>query len=294
MPAIDINRKTNNIIFDPEISSEIITKAIDESAIMQLAQTMQIAGNGKKYQTIEGDPVPEWVGETESKPVGKFSFGTKTVEPYKMAIIVPFSDEFKRDKNALYNECVGRLPQLFGPKLDQTVMGTTPPGQNFDVLGNAQTVSLTPASGKTLYDQFIAADALIGANRGIMTGIALAPQGRSVVLSAVDADKRPLFTAGVQSGTINPILGADVSVKRGVYTAGSPAVLGLAGDFTKCAYGIVQRITGAISEEASLTYTDGNDTITLNLFQQNMFAVRFEMEIAFMVRDATCFVRLTE
>jgi HK97 family phage major capsid protein len=296
MPGIDHNRKTTNVIFDPDISNEIITKAIDESAFMQLAQSMQIAGNGKKYQTITGDPEPEWVGETEAKPVGKFTFGTKTVEPYKMAIIVPFSDEFKRDKNALYNECVGRLPKLFGPKIDKTIMGTTPPGQNFDVLGNTQTVSLTPASGKTLYDQFIAVDALIGANNYIMNGIALAPQGRSVVLSAVDADKHPLFTAGVQSGTINPILGANVSVKRGVYVAAgdsTPAVLGLAGDFTKCSYGIVQRITGAVSEEATITYIENGETQMLPLWQHNMFAIRFEMEIAFMVRDETAFVRLT-
>ena len=41
---------------------------------MQLAPKMEIAGNGKKFQTIVGDPVPEWVGETEVKPVGKFDF----------------------------------------------------------------------------------------------------------------------------------------------------------------------------------------------------------------------------
>jgi HK97 family phage major capsid protein len=75
MPAIDINRKSTNVIFDKEISSEIITKTIDESAILQLGTTMEIAGNGKKYQTITSDPEPEWVGETEAKPVGKSGNG---------------------------------------------------------------------------------------------------------------------------------------------------------------------------------------------------------------------------
>ena len=299
MTAIDISRQTTNVIFDPEVSNEIITKAIDESAIMQLAAKMEIAGNGKKYQTITGDPVPEWVGETEVKPVGKFDFGTKEVEPYKMALIVPFSDEFRRDKNALYNECINRLPKLFGKKFDATVMSTTAPGQNFDVLGGVQAVSLTPAQGNTLYDQFVAVDQLIGNADGIMNGIALAPQGRSVVLGATDSTGHPLFTAGVQSGTVNPILGANVSVKKGVYVAGTagnpgtPAVLGLAGDFDNCAWGAVNSIQGAISDQATLTYTDGNETVTLNLWQRNMFAVRFEIELAFMVRDANTFVRLT-
>ena len=299
MTAIDISRQTTNVIFDPEISNEIITKAIDESAIMHLAPKMEIAGNGKKYQTITGDPVPEWVGETEVKPVGKFDFGTKEVEPYKMALIVPFSDEFRRDKNALYNECIKRLPKLFGKKFDATVMSTVAPGQNFDVLGGVQAVSLTPAQGDTLYDQFVAVDQLIGNADGIMNGIALAPQGRSVVLGATDSTGHPLFTAGVQSGTVNPILGANVSVKKGVYVAGTsgnpgtPAVLGLAGDFDNCAWGAVNSIQGAISDQATLTYTDGNETVTLNLWQRNMFAVRFEIELAFMVRDANTFVRLT-
>ena len=299
MTAIDISRQTTNVIFDPEVSNEIITKAIDESAIMQLAPKMEIAGNGKKYQTITGDPVPEWVGETEVKPVGKFDFGTKEVEPYKMALIVPFSDEFRRDKNALYNECIKRLPKLFGKKFDATVVSTVAPGANFDVLGGVQAVSLTPAQGDTLYDQFVAVDQLIGNADGIMNGIALAPQGRSVVLGATDSTGHPLFTAGVQSGTVNPILGANVSVKKGVYVAGTsgnpgtPAVLGLAGDFDNCAWGAVNSIQGAISDQATLTYTDGNETVTLNLWQRNMFAVRFEIELAFMVRDANTFVRLT-
>lgn len=293
MTAIDISRETTNVIFDPEVSNEIISKAIDESAIMQLAPQMQIAGNGKKFQTITGDPVPEWIGETEVKPVGKFDFGTKEVEPYKMAIIVPFSDEFRRDKTALYNECVNRLPKLFGKKFDATVMSTNAPGQNFDVLGSTQTVSLTPATGKTMYDQFIAVDQLIGNNDGIMSGIALAPQGRSMVLGAVDGNGRPLFTAGVQSGTVNPILGANVSVKKGVYVAGSPAVVGLAGDFDNCAWGAVNSIQGAITDQASIEYEVDGETKTLHLWQRNMFAVRFEVELAFMVRDANTFVRLT-
>ena len=93
MTAFDISRETANVIFDKEVSAEIISKAVEESAFMQLAPKMEIAGNGKKYQTITGDPVPEWVGETEAKPVGKFDFGIKEVEPYKMAIIVPFSTD---------------------------------------------------------------------------------------------------------------------------------------------------------------------------------------------------------
>lgn len=298
----DHSRHSSNVIFDPEVSSEIISKAIEESCMMQLAPRMEMVANGKKYQTIVSDPTPEWVAETNAKPVGFFTFGTKTIMPYKMALIVPFSDEFRRDKTALYNECVGRLPKLFGKKFDATVLGTSAPGDGFDVLGSASKATILADSGNHIdvYDRFLAVDAAIGAADGIMNGIALAPQGRSIVLGAKDGQGYPIFTPGVQSGQLGNILGANVSVKKGVYkagvagTPGTPAIVGLAGDFDECAWGAVNSITGSISDEATITYTDGSDqTVTLNLWQQNMFAVRFEVELGFMVRDINKFVLLT-
>lgn len=305
MTTQDISRATTNVIFDKEVSSEIISKAIEESAFMQLAPRMQIAGNGKKFQTIATDPAPAWVGETASKPVDFFTFGTKEVMPYKMALIVPFSDEFRRDKTALYNECVNRLPKLFGRKFDSTIMGTVAPGQNFDVLGSCSKASILPDATNHIdvYDRFLAVDTAIGSYDGIMNGIALAPQGRSIVLGAKDGQGYPIFTPGVQSGQLGNILGADVSVHKGVYVAGSaatqsaagvPAVVGVAGDFDNCAWGAVESIQGSVSNEATITYTNASSqTVTLNLWQQNMFAVRFEIELAFMVRDANTFVLLT-
>lgn len=309
----DISRKSTNVILDPEVSSEIISKAIDESAVMQLAQRMQVAGNGKKFQMITGDPTPEWVAETNAKPVGSFAFGVKEVTPYKMALIVPFSDEFRRDKKALYDECVGRMPKLFGRKLDATVMSNASPGTGFDVLGGCDKMSILPqaASGSTpstdVYDRFLAVDAKIGAADGIMNGIALAPQGRSIVLAAKDGDGRPLFTPGVQSGQLGNILGAGVSVRKGVYVPGTPAsgsgssavegtpaTVGVAGDWDNISWGAVEAIQGSISNEASISYDDGSgNTVTINLWQQNMFAIRFEIELAVMVRYPETFALLT-
>lgn len=297
MTAYDISRETSNVIFDKEVSSEIISKAIEESVFMKLMQRMTILGNGKKYQTITGDPEPQWVAETAAKPVGKFTFGKKEIMPYKMALIIPFSDEFKRDKAALYSECYARIPKLFARKFDKTIMSTSAPGENFDVLGSCKKQSIVASVGTTVYDQFLAADAEISAHDGIMNGIALAPKGRSIVLGAVDGQGHPLFTSGVQSGTVGDILGADVFVGKGVYVAGTdevPAIVGVAGDWENASWGAVEAIQGSISNEATLVYTDENlQQVTLPLWQHNMFAVKFEIELASMVRDADTFVLLT-
>lgn len=289
MPT-DINRNTTNVILDPEVSREIWAKTLDESAIMKLARRIDMPGQGKKFQTITGEPVADWVEETEVKPVSRHAFGKKNVVPYKLAVIEPFSDEFRRDKPALYAECVRRLPFALAKKFDSTVMGTTAPGEDFDVLGDATKISLVPAADKTVYDQFIAVDNAISAADGIMSGIALSPQGKSKVLSATDNIGHPLFTAGVGSNTVGNILGAQVSVSKGVYTQGTPNIVGVAGDFSDAMYGIVEGVKMSISDQATLQ--DGEDLIFL--WQQNMFAVRFEVEIAFAVRDKAKFVLLTD
>lgn len=267
--AIDINRGTSNVALPQEVSAEIWAKVLDESAFMQLARKIAIPGPGVTVQTITGEPVADWVDETAAKPVSTHTFGKKVIKPYKLAVIEPFSNEFKRDKAALYAECISRLPKALGKKFDATIMGTTAPGTGFDVLGSATAISLTPAAGSTVYDQFIAADAAIAAADGIMSGIALAPQGKSKVLAAVDGQGHPLFTPGVDSKSVSPILGAPVVVNKGVYVSGSPAVLGIAGDFEDAVWGSVEGIQMAISDQATLV--NGGEVI--NLWQQNMAAV---------------------
>ncbi|MBQ1450060.1 MAG: phage major capsid protein [Eggerthellaceae bacterium] len=302
----DISRHTTNVILDPEVSSEIWANAIEESAFMRAARRINIPGSGVKVQTITGEPEANWVDETNLKPVGFHTFGSKTITPYKLAIIEPFSQEFLRDEDALYAECVRRLPAALGKKFDSTIMGAVAPGSGFDVLGTGvSSTSLLPDSSNhiTEYDRFVAVDAAVSAADGIMDTVILAPQGKSILLGAKDADGYPLFTAGVGANTVGNILGAPVTVAKGVYVAGSaatqsaagvPAVVGVAGDFSDVVWGSVEGVQMSVSDAASLSYTNAsNQTVTINLWQQNMVAVRFEIEVAFAVRNKSQLMLLT-
>ncbi len=295
----DISRQTSNVLLPDNISGEIWAKTIEQSAFMQLANRINIPGTGTKIQTITGEPTAQWVDETNAKPVSFHSFGNKTITPYKMAVIEPFSEEFRRDKRALYDECVRRLPGSLSKLFDSTIMGTSAPGSGFDMLGTGvEKMSIITDTNISVYDRFVAIDAAISDADGILNKIALAPQGKSIVLGATDGTGRPLFTAGVGSNTIGNILGSDVAVAKGVYVAGTAgttaATVGVAGDFSGVRWGSVEGIRMAISDQATLSYTDSNDnTVTLNLWQRNMFAVRFEIEVAFAVMDKTQIVLLT-
>ena len=284
MAGVPTNR--TNITLPPEVSAEILAKTQDASAIMSLARQIALPGRGVTIPVITGDPQAAWVGETEAKAVANPSLETKIMEPYKLAVIVPFSNEFRRDAAALYDELVRRLPLALAQKFDATVVGAVQaPGSNFDTFASATAQNIT---NPNTYASLVAADADIATNGGIMNGIALSPQGKSVLLGAVDGDSRPLFINNVSEGAVPMVLGAQTVLSKGIYD-GTNHVVGIAGDWTQAMYGTVEGVTIDYSSDATLDLGSGN---VINLFQQNMFAVRAEIEIGFRA-DVDCFNRLT-
>ena len=287
MAGIDVNRTTSGIRLDPEQAAEVWSSADQASAVLQLAQRVQLPGAGVSVDIITGEPEAEWVAETDEKPVSRPTFSSKLMTPYKAAVIVPFSNEFRRDKARLYQEVVRKLPQALARKLDSTVFGTVAPGSNFDVIGGATSVGI---AGDT-YAGLVEADQTVTLGGGSLNGWALSPQARGLLLGATDVNGRPLFINNIQTdGAVPALLGSPVYQTKAVYAAGTPAQLGFAGDWTSAHVGIVEDIELSISDQA--TITDGDDSI--NLWQRNMFAVRAEFEVGFRVRDVAHFARLTD
>lgn len=285
MATTGMNR-TDSISLPTAVASEILQKTQEGSAVMQLARQITLPGLGVTIPVITGDPEAGWVKETEKKPVKKGTLATKVMTPYTLAVIVPFSNQFKRDIPALYDALVQRLPKALAAKFDATVFGNTDvPGSNFDTLKTCTAQEI----GTDAYAGLVAADADIAEHDGLLTGFVLSPKGKSVLLSAVDGNKRPLFINSVADGAVPMVLGAPVHYSKGAYMTGSPATIGYAGDWTQAVYGTVEGVNITVSDQATLT--DGASTI--NLFEQNMFAVRAEIDIGFRC-DTTVFNRLTK
>ena len=285
---------TNRSYFeiDPEQAAFIIQKAQEQSAIMSLAQRITLPGNGLTIPVIASDPEAEWVAETGAKPVKNPGFDKKVMQAYKMAVIVPFSDEFRRDRAALYNAVVNRLPGALAKKLDETVFHGSAPGSNFDVLTGVTAISLDSSP----YQALVKADTDIALADGTLNGFAISPMMRGVLLGAEDGNHRPLFINGVADGAIPRLLGHPTYASKGVYkaaTGGNPAVVGFAGDWSKAMYGIVNGINLTYSDQATLTAGTVESPVTINLWQQNMFAVRAEFEVGFIVSDSSCFSKFT-
>lgn len=290
MPGINTNRSA--ITLPAEISAEILKKATEESAVMRLARKIDLPGRGVTIPVITSLPEANWVVETGIKPVSNPGLSQKNMTPYTLAVIVPFSNQFRRDAAKLYDELVRALPAALGKKFDATVFNGTAPGTGFDVLTNCTAQSINDNSNQGAYLTLVKADTAIAAAGYDVNGYALSPQARGVLLEACDTTKRPIFINTIAEGGIPRLLGQPAYYSRGIYGAGNAAsgtsgqsgyvaakddVLGFAGDWANALYGVVEGVNISISDQASLTI----GTEVVNLWERNMFAVRAEIEVSF-------------
>lgn len=308
MAGIDINRTTDGVVLPKEVSSEIWANTQEASAVMSLARQIRIPGSGVTIPVITGDAEADWVGETDNKPVSRATLGSKDLTPYKLAVIEPFSNEFRRDLPTLYDELRRRLPGAIAKKFDATVFGTVAPGSNFATLGAATAVALSPHATdvkKGAYAGLVEAYTTVAAAGGTLDGWALSSQAKGLLLGQVDTTGRPLLAESIAAGSsVQTLLGERVAYTQGVYSAGTPNTIGFAGDWSSAVWGMVEGIRVDIDNRATLqdgvieVETSGEDTVEIpnyiNLWQRNMFAVLVEVEIGFQVRDVDRFVKLTD
>lgn len=283
MSGVSTNR--TDITLPVAVSNEIMQKIQENSAVMKLARRIALPGNGAAINVITSDPEASWVGETAKKPVSNPGLTTKIMRGYTLAVIVPFSNQFRRDASALYDAIIERLPAALGKKIDDTVFHGSAPGSDFDTFASVTAQSLA----SDVYDGLVAADTDIALHGGITNGYVLSAQARGILLGAKDDNGRPLFVNNVSEGAIPMLLGARTELVKAAFKSGTPNVIGYAGDWTQALYGIVEGIKINYSEDATLDLGDGN---TINLFQQNMFAVRAEIEFGFRA-DTSVFNALT-
>lgn len=287
MPAIDTNRDSfvsGNLPSD--LSDEIMQKIQEDSAVMQLARETTLSGRGETIPVILGDPEAAWVSETGQKPVSNPTITTKLMTPYCLSVIVPFSNQFRRDAAKLYDELVRRLPAALGAKIDKTVIGgVAKPGDNFDNFAGVTAYSMD----SDVYGALVSADTDVSLHGGIVDGWVISPQMRGVLLGATDTTKRPLFINNVGEGAIPTLLGARSVVRKNAFVQDSPNVIGVCGDWSQALWGMVEGIDVSYSDQATITI-DGEQ---VNLWERNMFAVRAEVEFGFRA-DTSVFAKISK
>lgn len=288
-----MNKKSAGVYLPEVASKEIWAKAQEASIIQRLAQKAELPGNGVSIPVIVGDPEAEWTDELGKKKAGKSTLDRKKMTPYKLTLIEVFSDEFRDDSDGLVSQLISRLPAAIGRKFDKTILTGTAPGENFDVLSGATEISLS--GGESAYAQILAGMGLVAdIEDANLSALAMSAAGEIALLGATDKNGRPIFTSNpATDGSIGSVLGRPVYRSKAVgVKATDPAnkdVLGVAGDWASARWGTVAGIQIAMSEEATVE-VNGE---TINLWQQNAFAVRVEARLGFVCKDVNAFVRFT-
>ena len=299
MAAIDLNRATAGVYLTPEQSDEIWTETLKQSAVTQLATKVALPGRGTAYDTLTDTGAAAWVGETEEMAVDRPVIGNKIMKPFKLAKIIPVSNEFVRDKAALWNTIRSRASQAIAQAIDETfltgVIGL-PSQSNVDSLSDATAVSL----GKGTYKDFANIATTVWKNDGDFNGVALSPHGLAQFVAATDANGRPLLSAIPGSADLGSFFGARVikspwghaaavAADSGKNQVAKPEMFGVAGDWTQAIYGTVEGLKMKVSDQATI-----NDNGTaINLWQRDMIGFLVEAEIGFVVKDKTKFVTIT-
>lgn len=283
----------SGILLPAEVSGQIWQDAQAASVIMQKATKMDLPGVGIDVPLITGDPIASWVGEAERIKVGESTYGKKSIRPRKVALIEVFSNEFKRDLPGLYAALAERLPKTLATAFDLKVMHSAAEANAFDSLAGATALALDTTD---TYGDLVAIDSAIYEADGVTDGWVVAPRARRVLIGAKDADNNPLLLNSLVDGRNVPsLLGADVTYSKSAFKAGTPDVLGFAGQFEANAfYGMVQGIEVAVSTEAVIDVSNGvGEPDFKSLFQEDSFALRVIAHMGFAVRDLDKFVKVT-
>lgn len=288
MAAGDLKRSTSGVVLPAQVSSEIWATTQEQSAVMAVSRRIQLPGSGVTIPIITGDSSADWVAESAEKPVSHATVSSKTMTPYKLAVIETFSMEFRRDLPALYGELARRLPGALAKKFDSTVLAGTAPGSGFDVLSGAPGLTV---DGTSTYADLAAVFNAIAAAGGSLSHWVANPAFEGLLLAQVASDGRPLFIPdATTTGRVGSIFGRPVYSTKGALKVNADSTdTAIAGDFANSAiYGTVEGVQVDISDQA--TVNDGGTQV--NLWQRNMFAVRAEIEVGFVTRNVNHFVRI--
>ncbi|AVR83642.1 TPA: phage major capsid protein [Pseudomonas aeruginosa] len=252
-------------------------------------------------QTSGGDGY--WVGEGQAKPLTKFDFERKTLEPLKVANIAVATMEVIRDSSPAADGIIrDQLAAALRERLDidfidpakAAVAGVSPASILNGVAG-------IPSSGNTADD--VRADiralfnAFIAANNAPTSGVWLMPATTSLALSLMQNPLGQAEFPGI-SMTGGELFGLPVIVSEYIPTSSAGAVVALV-NASDIYLGDEGGVDLSMSTEASLQMDNAPDnpttasTVLVSLWQRNLVGFRAERAINWARRRASAVAYLT-
>lgn len=272
----------------PSDATLLIQQAvIANSKVMQLGKVEPMEGLKKSFEVFVKGGGAYWINETQKIPTAKSEFKTITMEAKKLAVILPVSNEYLNMKMPEFFEFMkDKIAEAFYKKFDEAVIL----GSNNPFKQSIAASVATTSKNKTVaisYDSILGLEDALYENDIEPNAFISKVQNRTELRSAVKT------VGGVSQAlydrATNTIDGVTtVDFKSEVFPKGAL----IAGDFDNLVYGIPQGMTFSVSDSAQLSTLSNEDGSPVNLFEQDMQALRVTMHVACMIIKDEAFASL--
>lgn len=272
--------------FTKKMTDIVMKDVAENSVVMQLGQYHEMDGLQEKTVYVQTDGVSAyWVNETEKIKTDKPEVVPVTLKAHKLGIILVASREaLNYTWEKFFEDMKPQIVEAFYTKIDEAgLLGHETPFANSVAKSakDSSQVVVGPINYENLLkleDKLYEAD--INPNAFVSK-----IQNRSALRESRDGDKKTIYDKA--TNTIDGITTVDLKSKQ--FKKGDL----LAGDFNNLIYGVPYNINFKISEEGQISTMKNSDGTPINLFEQEMVAVRVTMDIAVMVTKANAFAKLT-
>ena len=272
--------------FTKKMTDIIMKDVAENSVVMQLGQYHEMDGLQEKTVYVQTDGVSAyWVNETEKIKTDKPEVVPVSLKAHKLGIILVASREaLNYTWEKFFEDMKPQIVEAFHTKIDEAgLLGHETPFANSVAKSakDSSQVVVGPINYENLLkleDKLYEAD--INPNAFVSK-----IQNRSALRESRDGDKKTIYDKA--NNTIDGITTVDLKSKQ--FKKGDL----LAGDFNSLIYGVPYNINFKISEEGQISTMENQDGTPINLFEQEMLAVRVTMDIAVMVTKANAFAKLT-
>lgn len=272
--------------FTKKMTDIIMKDVAENSVVMQLGQYHEMDGLQEKTVYVQTDGVSAyWVNETEKIKTDKPEVVPVTLKAHKLGIILVASREaLNYTWEKFFEDMKPQIVEAFYTKIDEAgLLGHETPFANSVAKSakDSSQVVVGPINYENLLkleDKLYEAD--INPNAFVSK-----IQNRSALRESRDGDKKTIYDKA--TNTIDGITTVDLKSKQ--FKKGDL----LAGDFNSLIYGVPYNINFKISEEGQISTMKNSDGTPINLFEQEMVAIRITMDIAVMVTKANAFAKLT-
>ncbi len=264
----------------------ILEEVMQGSVVMKLAKYEEMDKPSKKFMYLAKGPGAYWVGEGEKIQTSKAKWVSVEMVAKKLGVIIPASREYLNySQKDFFNVMKPKIAEAFQKKFDEAViLGHENPFTQS--VNKSCTDAGNIIQGAITYDNILALEDKLFENDVEANAFISKIQNRTALRGAVDADtKEALYDK--RGNTIDGLPVVDLKSEN--LAKGSL----FAGDFNNMFYGIPFNISYKISEDAQLSTITNDDGSAVNLFEQELVALRATMDIAFMIVKDTSFAKLS-